>query len=88
MNGAILYTTRVAGGRFQSPVYSNGTFAVRVGRERPDGPKLVGLVGKEAVASGQRGCYSVRESVEGHPLTLAGPVDPLLEWSGFHWLHH
>jgi hypothetical protein len=36
-SGEILYTERVRGVRFQPPVYSTGSFTVRVGRDRPDG---------------------------------------------------
>jgi hypothetical protein len=41
--GEILYTLRVRGRRFQPPVYSEGSFTVKVGRNRPDGPSLTGL---------------------------------------------
>lgn len=41
--GEILYTRRVAGGRFQPAVYSQGTFTVRAGRDRPDGMVIDGL---------------------------------------------
>jgi hypothetical protein len=34
--GEILYTTRTAGPRWQPPVYSQGTFTVKVGRARPE----------------------------------------------------
>ncbi len=53
-NGGILYTTRVAGSRFQPPVFSAGTFTVQAGRNRADGPKLSGLSGSEREAAGQR----------------------------------
>ena len=53
-NREILYTLRVTGDRFQPPVFSEGTFTVLVGRNRPDGPKLTGLSGKERGAAGQR----------------------------------
>jgi hypothetical protein len=53
-SGEILYTTRVVGNRFQPPVFSAGSFAVKAGRNRPDGPKLAGLSGKERSAAGQQ----------------------------------
>ena len=53
-SGEILYTTRVVGNRFQPPVFSAGSFTVKVGRNRPDGPKLAGLSGKERSAAGQQ----------------------------------
>ncbi len=53
-SGEILYTTRISGTRFQPPVFSTGTFTVRAGRNRPDGPKLGGLSGQERKAAGQR----------------------------------
>jgi len=52
--GELLYTARVAGTRFQPPVYSPGTFTVQVGQNRPDGPKLTGLSGQSRSAVGQR----------------------------------
>ena len=42
-DGEILYTVRARGARFQPPVYSEGTFTVKVGRHRPDGAALEGL---------------------------------------------
>jgi hypothetical protein len=53
-SGEILYTTRVVGNRFQPPVFSAGSFTVKAGRNRPDGPKLAGLSGKERSAAGQQ----------------------------------
>lgn len=38
--GAVLYTLRVSGDRFQPPVFAPGTYNVRVGRDRPDGKTL------------------------------------------------
>ena len=42
-SGEILYTLRVRGNRFQPHVYSQGSFTVKVGRNRPDGHSLGGL---------------------------------------------
>jgi hypothetical protein len=56
-SGEILYTTRLRGNRFQPPVYSQGSFTVRVGRDRPDGPSLTGL--KAAAARGAAGTRSI-----------------------------
>ena len=42
--GEVLYCTRVPGDRFQPPVYSLGAFTIRVGRDRPDGRSLKGLI--------------------------------------------
>jgi len=53
-NGEILYTTRVVGDRFQPPVFSSGSFTVQVGRNRPDGPKLTALVGKDRSSAGEK----------------------------------
>lgn len=41
--GAVLYTLRVAGDRFQPPVFAPGIYNVKVGRDRPDGQTLEGL---------------------------------------------
>jgi hypothetical protein len=42
-DGDILYTIRVRGNRFQPHVFSPGSFTVRVGRDRPNGPSLTGV---------------------------------------------
>ena len=42
-DGEVLYSLRVPAARFQPPVYSIGTFTVRIGRDRPDGPTLPAL---------------------------------------------
>jgi hypothetical protein len=42
-NGEILYTVRARENRFQPHVYSQGSFAVKIGRNRPDGATLTGL---------------------------------------------
>jgi len=52
--GEILYTVRARDARFQPPVYASGTYTVRVGRDRPDGPRLTGLRGTARAAAGSR----------------------------------
>ncbi|MGI8672381.1 MAG: hypothetical protein ACR2LU_07210 [Luteitalea sp.] len=42
-DGEILYSRRVRGNRFTPPVYADGVFTVKVGRDRPDGTVLTGL---------------------------------------------
>ena len=42
-DGEVLYTVRARGARFQPPVYAPGSYTVRVGRDRPDGPALTGI---------------------------------------------
>ena len=49
--GEILYAVRARGPRFRPPVYSDGTFTVKVGRDRPDQVTLAGLT---AAAAGTR----------------------------------
>ncbi len=39
-SGEILYTIRVRGSRFRPPVYSPGSFTIKVGHNRPDGVSL------------------------------------------------
>jgi hypothetical protein len=39
----VLYTVRAPGSRFRPPVFSNGPFTVKVGRDQPDGPTLRAL---------------------------------------------
>jgi len=39
----VLYTVRSDGPAFRPPVYSDGPFDVRIGRDRPDGKTLHGL---------------------------------------------
>ena len=41
--GEILYTTRARTNRFQPPVYSQGSFTVNIGRDRPEGATLTRL---------------------------------------------
>ena len=50
--GEILYSVRIRGNRFRPPVYSHGSFTVKVGRDRPDGATLAGL---KAVANANAG---------------------------------
>jgi len=42
-DGEVLYSIRVRRSRFQPPVYSHGSFTVKVGRNRPDAASLSGL---------------------------------------------
>jgi hypothetical protein len=53
-SGEILYTVRARGARFQPPVYAPGSYTVRVGRHRPDGPSLTGLRATSLAAAGTR----------------------------------
>jgi hypothetical protein len=52
--GEILYTVRARSGRFQPRVYSQGTFTVKVGKDRPDGQTLKGLRAAAKDAAGKR----------------------------------
>ena len=52
--GEVLYTVRVAGVRFQPHVFAPGTYSVRVGRNRPDGERLVNLAGMARASAGER----------------------------------
>ncbi len=53
-SGEVLYTVRARGARFQPPVYAPGSYTVRVGRHRPDGPSLAGLRATSRTAAGTR----------------------------------
>jgi hypothetical protein len=53
-DGDILYTVRVSGDRFQPTVYAPGTYTIKAGRDRPDGPAISGLVAGERTAVGSR----------------------------------
>jgi hypothetical protein len=53
-DGDILYTVRVSGDRFQPTVYAPGTYTIKAGRDRPDGPALSDLVAGERAAVGSR----------------------------------
>lgn len=53
-SGDMLYTIRVAGDRFQPPVYASGKYTVRVGRDRPDHATLNDVVATDRAAAGQR----------------------------------
>ena len=44
--GEILYTVRVQGDRFRPRVYRNGTYAVKVGRDLPNGAELRALTAR------------------------------------------
>ena len=41
--GEILYTVRMNSNRFRAPVYSDGNFTVKMGREKPDLSEISGL---------------------------------------------
>jgi hypothetical protein len=41
--GEVLYTTRTRSARYQPAVYAVGSYTVRIGRDRPDGPVLTGI---------------------------------------------
>ena len=56
-SGEVLYTIRVQGNRFQPPVYSQGAFTVKVGRDRPDAFTLTGL--KAAATAGGAGIQRI-----------------------------
>ena len=49
--GEILYTVRLRENRFQPHVYSQGSFTVKVGRNRPDGMSLTGLKASDTADS-------------------------------------
>ena len=55
--GEILYTVRVAGTRFQPPVFSQGSFTIKVGRDRADGPSF--KVGAQDRASSAKNSLKV-----------------------------
>ena len=50
-NGEVLYTLRVQRNRFQPPVYSQGSFTVKAGRDRPDQVTLNGVTANTTNAS-------------------------------------
>jgi len=52
--GQVLYTVRSQGGKFQPRVYSDGTFVVKVGKDRPDAKTIKGLVPREKAQAGQQ----------------------------------
>ncbi|TPW01302.1 MAG: hypothetical protein FD129_3396, partial [bacterium] len=43
-SGEELYILRAHGSRFQPAVYAPGSYTVRVGRDRPDGPEIKGVL--------------------------------------------
>lgn len=54
-SGEILYTVRTPGPRFQPAVFAPGSYTVKTGRDRPDGPTLRSLeAALEAAKAGQR----------------------------------
>jgi hypothetical protein len=54
----VLYTLRVQGTRFRPPVYSQGSFTVKVGRDRPDAVTLNGL--KATATAGAAGVRTIK----------------------------
>lgn len=50
----ILYTVRSHGGKFQPRVYSDGTFSIKVGKDRPDAKTLKGLIPRGKAEAGQQ----------------------------------
>jgi hypothetical protein len=54
--GDVLYTRRVRGSRFQPPVFSQGAFLVRVGRDRPDRTALTAV---RATTRGTAGTHTL-----------------------------
>lgn len=52
-DGEILYTVRAPGDRFQPPVYAEGSYSVKIGRDRPGEVTLAGMISgaKEAVGT-------------------------------------
>jgi hypothetical protein len=51
--GEVLYAVRTAGDRFQPRVYAEGTYTIRIGRDRPDAVKFSGLQSMTKDAAGQ-----------------------------------
>ena len=52
--GQVLYTVRSQNGKFQPRVYSDGTFAIKVGKDKPDGKTIRGLTPKGKSEAGQQ----------------------------------
>jgi hypothetical protein len=52
--GEVLYTVRARASRFQPPVFSQGAFTIKVGKDRPDGTTLSGLQASTKDAAGTR----------------------------------
>lgn len=53
-SGGSVYSVRIRGRSFQPPVFAPGTYTVRLGRDKPDGPKFAGLVAGEKSAVGRK----------------------------------
>jgi hypothetical protein len=53
-SGEVLYTIRVAGRRYQPPVFAQGAYTVRIGRDRPEMTALTGLVATGKTGGGLR----------------------------------
>ncbi len=49
--GEVLYTVRAMEEDFRPPVFSNGTFTIKVGRDRPDAAEFTGVAPQEAGSS-------------------------------------
>jgi hypothetical protein len=53
-SGEVVYTVRAASPRFHPPVYVDGSYTVRVGRDRADGVTIAGLRSSTDRAAGSR----------------------------------
>ena len=52
--GEVLYSVRVQGEQFQPPVFSSGTYTVKVGRDQPDAVTMTGVAAGAKDAVGTR----------------------------------
>ena len=52
--GDVVYTVRARGDRFRPRVYADGTYTVKAGRDRPDGPTLTGLAAEAETSAARR----------------------------------
>lgn len=50
--GEVLYTRRIMGDRFQPPVFSQGTFTIKVGRAKPDEQTLTSVKATDQKSAG------------------------------------
>jgi hypothetical protein len=46
-SGEVLYTRRIVGDRFQPPVFANGTYTIKAGKDRPNEAQYAGIVAME-----------------------------------------
>ena len=53
-SGEILYTVRAESSEFQAPVYAQGKYTVKIGRDKPDGRTLRGLEAKPKGEAGEK----------------------------------